>query len=200
MNYFPTDPKKIKAMISRYKRKFAKEKSQFDYISDGSGHRYLIGPLYMILGDNETALESFHWFTREFPDDISEPGHHLCWTLCLRRAGQAQASENKLMQTAFQNLYLIPHLIGEDIDPLDIWHLSNYAEKEYLEDIPGEYWRLWSEEDINWAREYWHRDATKEAVNEYIDSRHQLLSAPGGSRKRMAVLDKMRAIEDRYKP
>ena len=198
MNYFPSDPKKIKVMIQRYKRQFAEEESQFGNIWDRSGNRYLIGPLYMILGDNEKALASFQWFTEKFPDDVSYPEHHLCWTLCLGRAGQEAEAESKLIQTACQNLYLIPHLIGQDIDRLDIWHSSNYADKEYLDDIPDEYWDLWTTEDIAWVQEFWQRDETKRTVAEYIELSHQLLDAPGGSDERMAILDMMRKIENYY--
>ena len=39
MSDFPADPKKTEAMMSRYRRTFAKEESQFGYVSDGSGHK-----------------------------------------------------------------------------------------------------------------------------------------------------------------
>jgi hypothetical protein len=195
MNAFPTDSKKIRTLIQRYKRQFAKEENEFGQIWDRNGHRYLISTLYMILGDNTKALTSFQWFNEKFPDDVSDPEHHLCWTLCLHRAGQKAESESKLIQTACQNLYLIPRLIGQDIDRLDIWHSSNYAEKEYLDDTPQEYWDLWTEEDITWAQGYWQRDEIKKTIVEYIELSHQLLTSPGGSDERTAILDKMRTIE-----
>jgi hypothetical protein len=176
-------------MIQRYKRGFTKEEDQSGSIHDGNGNRCLIGPLYMILGDNTKALPAFQWFAEEFPDDVSGPEHHLCWTLCLRRAGQETESENKLMQTAFQNLYLIPHLIGQDIDELDIWHSSNYVEKEYLDNFPQEYLNLWTVEDIAWVQEYWQRDATKKTIAAYAELSHRLLTAPDGGDGRMAVLN-----------
>jgi hypothetical protein len=153
----------------------------------------------MVLGDNAKAMASFQWFEEKFPDDVSDPEHDLCWTLCLRRAGLETKSESKLIQTACQNLYLIPHLIGQDIERLDIWHSSNYEEKKYLDDIPQEYWDLWTEEEIAWVQEYWQKDKTKKSIAEYIKLSHQLLTSPGGSDERTAILDKMRVIELRRK-
>ncbi len=99
------------SQISRYNRSFRMEEKQFGHIRDRTGIRYLLSPMYMLLGDNKSAVTSFLWFEEKFPDDIGEPGQYLCWALCLYRAGSSCEAEMKLIQTAFQNLYMIPHLI-----------------------------------------------------------------------------------------
>ena len=198
MDFFPTDPKKLKSQISRYNRSFRMEEEQYGSIRDGAGKRYLLSPMYMLLGDNKAALTSFLWFEEKFPDDIGEPGQYLCWALCLYRACKTREAEKKLMQTAFQNLYMIPRLIHQTIDVLDIWHYSNYAEKEYLEDIPDEYWELWKPNETAWAAELWQRNSTQDIIEEYIDLSHQLLSAPGGSSERQVIISRKREIEHSF--
>lgn len=50
-------PKKIKTIIQRCERDFANEEDKYGSIHGGNGNRYLIGPLYMILGDNAKATQ-----------------------------------------------------------------------------------------------------------------------------------------------
>ena len=73
MYNLPTEPRKIKERIRRYERAFAKELQQIDMISDGSGKRYLLAPLYLMLNDVEGAYKFFEWFEKTFPDDVGEP-------------------------------------------------------------------------------------------------------------------------------
>jgi hypothetical protein len=53
--------------------------------------------------------------------------------LALYRAGDKEAAKDKLIQTVLKNLYLLPHLLGIKQEILDIWHSSNWDEKEYAE-------------------------------------------------------------------
>ena len=84
MRLFPKDPKKIRERITGYERDL--QAKVYGFIDDGYGKRYLLGPLYMLLGDIKGALKSFAWFEKSFPDDVGEPMHYLCWTLALYRA------------------------------------------------------------------------------------------------------------------
>jgi hypothetical protein len=118
MYQFPKEPKKIRQRIRRYERGLRKEYEKFGFIHDGFGKRYLLGPLYMILGDTPGAIKSFEWFEKTFPDDIGEPFQYLCWTLALYRSGDLEAAARKLRQTMLSNLYLIPHLLGSEQEEL----------------------------------------------------------------------------------
>lgn len=146
-----TDSRKVRARLRRYERKLRDEKKQWGDYRDGAGHRYDIGPLYMVLGDDEAALAAFRWFEKEFPDDAGEPGHALCWSLALHRSGDEAGAARKLRQTMLSNLYLLPHLLGAPMAKLDIWHSSNFKAPEYVASIPEPYLRLWSEEEREWA-------------------------------------------------
>ena len=66
MSPFPNNPRKIKERIKRYEDDLHKEFKKFRYISDGSGKRYMIGPMYLLLGDVSGAIKSFEWFEKNF--------------------------------------------------------------------------------------------------------------------------------------
>ena len=76
-----SDPKKIRERIRRYERNLRKRDNR-----DGSGSRYLLGPLYLLLDDTEGALAHYKWFARRFDDDGGEPFHRFSWVLALHRA------------------------------------------------------------------------------------------------------------------
>ena len=74
---FPQDPKKIRARIRRYERSLRQEQERFGHIGDGYGKRYLLGPLYLLMGDTDGALQSYTWFDQTFAGDSDEPLHLL---------------------------------------------------------------------------------------------------------------------------
>jgi tetratricopeptide (TPR) repeat protein len=96
---FPQDPKKIRARIRRYERALRQEQECYGFINDGAGKRYLLGPLYLLMGDTAGALRSFAWFAQTCPDDSGDPLQYLCWTLALYRAGELEHATAKLRQT-----------------------------------------------------------------------------------------------------
>mgnify|MGYP000903937585 CR=1 FL=1 len=73
MTRLPDDPIKIRGLIKRYEGALKQERRKYGFIRDGTGKRYLLGPLYMLLGDDAGAIKSFKWFDATFPDDIEEP-------------------------------------------------------------------------------------------------------------------------------
>ena len=135
----------ISSMISRITSRLKYEKRTFGSIDDSAGARYLLGPLYLLRDDVDGSLKSFKWFEKNFPDDSGEPFHYLCWALAYYRSGQLKKAEDKLIQTMLLNLYLIPHILGDDQPVYDIWHGSNMDEKGYLDYLPGEYKGLWDD-------------------------------------------------------
>ena len=102
---FPSDSKRIRERIRRYERALKRELVE-GYGGDGYGKRYLLGPLYMLMGDVDGALALF-------------------------RGGRRQEAFNKLYQTMLENLYLVPFLLGQNPQRLDIWHGNNLEWIEY---------------------------------------------------------------------
>ena len=85
------------------------------HYGDGYGKRFLLGPLYMIMGDLDGALTSFAWFENEFSDSSDMAPQLLCWTLALHQAGEDDKARRMLRRTMFANLYIIPRLLGMEV-------------------------------------------------------------------------------------
>jgi hypothetical protein len=185
------DQREVRSRLRRCERALQKEKKEHGYYRDGAGKRYLIGPHYMLLGDDEGALAAFEWFEKEFSDDVGEPGHLLCWSLALYRAGNEVGAAKKLRQTMLSNLYLVPHLLGSPVDQLDIWHGSNYAEPSYVEHIHEPYLRLWTDAEREWASGLYHSPGFRSVRERYIEISRLLDTTPPGP-------ERSRLVEEMY--
>lgn len=183
---FPKDSKAIRACIRSYERALKKEKETYGFYDDGHGKRYLLGPLYLLLGDVKGALAHFAWFKEMFPDDMGEPAHCLCWSLALYRSGDEKVAADKLLRAMLSNLYLIPHLLGEQQEEYDIWHSSSWEMKEYANDMPYEIVSLWNEQEKAWAKKVFDSQTANNIRARYIEIYRQLKTEkPGPKRKRL---------------
>lgn len=180
MYQFPKGPKKIRERIARYERELLKEYNTYGAIDDSSGKRYLLGPMYLLAGDLSEAIRSFEWFEQTFPDDMGEPAHLLCWALALYHSGDTAKASRKLLHAMLSNLYMIPHLLGQEQNQLDIWHSSNFEGKDYVQYVPPEIWALWDEAALQWAQETYNKPGFRQARARYIEIFKQLLSEPRG--------------------
>jgi hypothetical protein len=189
MSQFPTDPKKIRARITRYERELRKEYETHRFIDDSSGKRYLLGPFYLLLGDLAGAVKSFTWFERMFPDDSGEPAHTLCWAIALYCAGQLDKASPKLLQAMLSNLYLIPHLLGREQPRLPIWHSSNMDEQDYLQFIEPEIWALWDAAAVRWAETLYDSVEFVRVRTRYIEIYEQLQTEPVGACRSQLVAE-----------
>jgi hypothetical protein len=187
MSIFPNELKKIKQRIKKYEKDLNNEQKTFGSIHDGAGKRYLLGPLYMMAGDVKGALKSFAWFQRNFSDDIGEPFHSLTWTLALYRSGDKETASQKLIQTMFKNLYLVPHLLGQKQNELDIWHGSNLEALDYVQEAPSEYFNLWDDESRMWVRTLYESSSFTKIRNRYVDILRELKNESPGPRRSQLV-------------
>lgn len=187
MSHLPKDPAKIRERIKRYERELRQEYKRFGAFDDSAGKRYLLGPLYLLSGDTSGALKAFEWFEQNFPDDMGEPEHFLCWTLALYGSGNIAAAEQNLLRTMLSNLYLIPHLLGLEQPELDIWHSSNLDRKDYLAYIPPEILGLWDDAALQWARETYHSPKFSQIRGRYIEIYRQLKDEPRGPKRSQLV-------------
>ena len=189
--------KKIKAKIRRYELSLRNEQAEHGFISDGYGKRYLLGPMYMQLGNIAGATESFEWFQQTFPDDAGEPFQYLCWALVLFRVGKLDAAKKKLVQTMLMNLYLVPHLLNIEISRLEIWHGSNMEEPEYIEYLPEEYLDLWDENALAWAESVYENPKVQQILEKCISIRSRLKHEPPGPIRSQLVAEE-RKLEELY--
>lgn len=187
MYQFPNEPKKIAERIRQYESALRKEAATFGFARDGAGKRYLLGALYLMLGDVEGALRSYKSLEQTYPDDMGDPLDHLCWTLALYRSGDTEGASRKLLQTMLQNLYLLPALIGEKQERLDIWHGTNLEDASYIEYLPAEVLALWDAAAIGWAKQMYHSPRFHQVRMRYIQISKQLKSEPVGPKRSQLV-------------
>ncbi|MCP5057058.1 MAG: hypothetical protein GY937_10085 [bacterium] len=188
-----TEKQKIRSRLRSYERKLRQEKEKFGFYEDGAGKRYQVGPHYMLLGDNEGALAAFDWFEKEF-DDVGVPDHTLCWSLALYRSGNEIGAARKLRQTMLSNLYLLPYLLGEPIEELDIWHGSSDARPSFVEHIVEPYLGLWSDEEREWAARVYKSPGAHSLREQFIEISKRLNHAPPGP-ERSRLLKAMYKLE-----
>ncbi|MFC2085091.1 hypothetical protein ACFLS9_08545 [Bacteroidota bacterium] len=177
----------IKKRIEKYEKLLKAEKKKFGFIHDRAGLRYDIGPLYLLMDDINGSLKSFRWFQKNFPDDCGDPSQYLCWTLALFKNDNIIEAENKLIITMLQNLYLIPHILGNDQPVYNMWHSSNVEEKEYLEYLPVEYVQLWDEKSKSWLRNIYFGERCKLYRKRFIEINNQLQEEPVGLQRTKLV-------------
>ena len=183
---FPTDAKRVRERIRRYERALKRE-LEADDGRDGYGKRYRVGPLYMWLGDVDGALASFDWYVDAYPDDSGEPYQNLTWALALFRGGRKHDAFTKLYQTMLTNLYLVPVLLGRHVQPLDIWHGSNWEWMEYAMEIPPELLGLWDDVAREWAHDVSDNPAVLDKVERYTAIHLALKAEPRGPRRTALV-------------
>ena len=190
---FPTDPKRIRERLRRYERALKRELEE-GYGGDGYGKRFLLRPLYMLMGDVDGALASFDWYEDSYPDDGGDPYQYLTWGLVLLRGGRRQEAFNKLYQTMLENLYIVPFLPGRNPQRLDIWHGSSLAWIEYAVEVPQELLNLWDDVALQWAREVSEPPAVVEKIARYVAIHRELKSEPSGP-TRSALVDEASALK-----
>jgi len=190
-----SNQQKIKATINRYKHTMAKEKQEWGMIRDGSGKRYLLGPLYLRVDDTQGALKHYQWFDNTFPDDSGEPFHRMAWSLALYRSGDTKTAEKMFLKTMFLNLYLFPILFGESPEPIQMYHGTNWAELPYIQEGPKWVLGLWSDTESAWAESIYYGDITTKVRDRYITI-HQFLDLEPPGAKRSIFVKESRKLED----
>ena len=183
---FPTDPRRIRDRIRRYERALQRELDT-GYGRDGYGKRYLLGPLYMLLGDVDGALASFDWYVDAYPDDGGEPYQYLTWALALSRGGRRPEAVRTLCHTMLLNVYLVPFVLGHHPRRLDIWHGSNWEWPEYAAEVPQALLNLWDDVALQWARDISEHPTVTAKVARYVEIHRQLKDEPRGPRRTALV-------------
>ena len=183
----PSDPKKIRARLRSYERKLAEEKKRFGAYDDGAGKRYFVAPLYLLLGDQAGALKSFAWYEHEFPDDMGDAGHYLCWALALLRSGNEGGAKTRLRCAMLENRYVLPKLLGLGPDEGGIQPDREGLALMYLEGIPDAYYALWSDGEKAWAASQFMSDTWAMLRARFFEIEALLESEPRGPRRTALV-------------
>jgi len=186
----PSDPKKIRTRLRSYERKLEKEWQTHGTYDDGAGKRYFVGPLYVLLGDIEGALESFAWYEREFPDDCGESGQFMCWALVLLRSGDQEKAKAKLKCCMLENRYVLPKLLDLDRGEVGIVADRDGLALMYLEDVPDAYYGVWSDEEKQWALDHFSSQEWVKLRARYFEIEALLEDEPRGERRSALVDEK----------
>jgi hypothetical protein len=187
--FFPTDPKKIRDTIRLYERAF-----RVLHYDDGPGKRFLLGPLYLLMGDTPGALRSYEWYEKTFPDDIPESFNHLCWVLTLLRSEKMDLAKLKLRELIFENLYMVPVFLGENPKQHPFKHASNWSELSHIVEGPtDEIFSLWNDSEQSWIREQWENPKLSNDIRSYI-ALYKILDATMGHEERGKILNELRIL------
>lgn len=187
--FFPSDPKKIKDTIRRYERVL-----KAPHYDDGAGKRFLIGPLYLLMADVPGALQFYEWYEKKFPDDSVEAFNHLCWVLTLLRSGKQDLAKVRLHELIFDNLYVIPVLLGENPKQHAFQHGSNWRELSFITEGPrDEIFSLVSVSELSWIRGEWENPLLVSDVSRFVEL-YNVLDETNGYAERGNILNQVRLI------
>ncbi len=190
----PKTPKGLSNRISKIRSQLSAFKREYGFIDDGGGARYYLFYLYFLLGDNRRSSEFLQWFEKEFPDDVGEPFQLLCWTLILHRQGKN--ADYQLARTMLFNIYIIPHILGEDLDLVDMWHSSNYSEPDYVEYLPVQVREAITEEDLEWIQDKYNSEPFQKVLKRHIAIKHELQTAPVGEKRSALVHEDFSLLDE----
>ncbi len=176
------EEKKIRARIQRYERNLKKRNYR-----DGSGLRFLVGPLYLVLDDTEGALAHYKWFARKFPDDGGEPFHRLGWVLAMLRAQKPVQAAERLKLAHMANTYIIPAILDIPHGQPEVRRWSNWQDEEYIRQAPQEFLAMWRLEEKAWLKSVWEKPDFRDFVQTHMELMCKLDREPRGPGRKALV-------------
>jgi hypothetical protein len=196
MYHFPTDPKKIKQRIRRYERSLRKN-DPIHGLRDGYGKRFLLGPLYLMLGNVQDTLDHYKWYQNAYPDDSGYALNFLCWAITLYRHGDFEEAEKKVINTMLSNIFLIPYILGHETPSLDSWEDRYYNELMEIEYFPHEILDFITSEEMEWIKALHNNPKITTIRKKYIEIDDQLENLPRGEKRTKLCheLFKIRALD-----
>ena len=190
----PKTPKGLSSKITKIRSQLSAFKREYGFIDDGGGVRYYLFYLYFLLGDNRRSSEFLQWYKKEFPDDIGEPVQLLCWALILHRMGKD--ADYQLANTMLSNIYLLPHLFGNDINREDMWHFSNYAEPDFIGYMPERVSEAITENDLAWIRDKYNSESFRKVLKMHIAINKKLQTTPVGKKRSALVREEFSLLDE----
>ena len=192
----PKTPKGLSNKITKIRSQFSAFKREYGGLDDGGGARYYLFYLYFLLGDNRRSSAFLRWYEKEFPDDAGEPIQLLCWALILRKMGKN--AELQLARTMLSNIYLLPHLLGKDLERQDMWHFSNDTEPDIIEYIPERVLEAITEDDVIWIRDKYNSESFRKVLKRHI-SIHKILQTISVGDERRALVQEAFSLLDEFR-
>jgi len=154
--------------IAKYKAALARERREHGWYHDGQGLRYVIAEYYAEIEDFKGALIYFRWFKKNFPDDVGYPNFHLIWTRTLFEQKKFKLAKLKAIETALSNLYLIPTILGVEVEDVGLNEHSNVVGLEYVKEVEKDIEYLISVDFFEWLLDVYGSPEYQEIVSKYI--------------------------------
>ena len=189
----PKTPKGISNKITKIRSQLSDFKQEYGFINDGSSARDYLFYLYFLLGDNRRSSEYLRWYEKEFPDDAGEPLQLLCWALILHRMNKN--TDYKLAETMLSNIYLIPHILGKDIEKADMWHSSSDGDPEYIDYLPERILDAVVDENLEWMREKYYSFTFQKVLLRHIEINKELQNTPIGEKRSALVKEEYSLLD-----
>ena len=189
---------KIKQKIRSLRSKLNAEKRKYGWYDDSYGKRYLIGNLYVQLGDYRLAKKYFDWFDQEFPDDIGFPQFNFGRVKTLFVLKKEQESLSKLIEVEANNSYLIDILLERTKQQIEKREWSNLATLEYAKGLIVDCERIMTEEFKDWLEKITSSTSYQDFKRKHLELEIQL-SNENSIEKRKEILRQIEELVENWK-
>lgn len=106
-----------------------------------------------------------------------------------------KGGEKKLAETMLSNIYLIPFLLGEKFERVDLWHSSSDSDPEFVEYLPERIQEAILDEDLTWIRQKYNSVPYKNVLKRHIQIHKDLEDTPIGE-TRSALVEEIFSLLD----
>ncbi len=189
---------KIKQKIRSLRSKLNAEKRKYGWYDDSYGKRYLIGNLYVQLGDYRLAKKYFDWFDQEFPDDIGFSQFNFGRVKTLFVLKKEQESLSKLIEVEANNSYLIDILLERTKQQIEKREWSNLATLKYAKGLIVDCERIMTEEFRDWLEKITSSTSYQDFKRKHLELEIQL-SNENSIEKRKEILRQIEELVENWK-
>jgi len=186
---------RIKKKIRSCRAQLSAEKRKYGAYDDGRGIRYIIPELYLKLEDYKGCLRYFNWFQKEFIDDCGFPDFLLQWTFVLFQNKKYDFAEKKLYETFFSNTYLIPLLIGDDIEKVEKSETISTERIEFAKEVIAESSKIITEDFIYWLKEISKAELFAQRIRDFIGLQKLIEEEPVGQSRTDLIRAEMEFVK-----
>ena len=189
---------KLEKDIAAAKAQLRREKKMFGAYDDSYGARYYIAEKYFLLGDHKKSLRYRPWFYKHFPDDFGNPELHLFWLIAGFLDGKMKIGVHHLIDLEELNLYVVPLILGKEVDSLDSRHMMNLSTLEYALSVNAQWRKKIPEEAIALLHEKTNHPIYLQNKEEMIAGK-LALSKEYDTEKRGLILERREELIEHWK-
>ena len=91
--------------------------------------------------------------------------------------GKDKEARYRLAELMLSNLYIIPYLLGYEVERYDIWHGINTEDPEYVDFIFDEVKEAITNSDLQWMKDLYHSPEFTHIRERYIEIERKLKDA-----------------------